>query len=107
MILGIQGRDLYLVVSGGEAHVGAVAVWDARNPDAPPVVNELPGHKEGPLAGACAEIVGRITGRTVAVVAGIHQDHATRGEIETIVANAKQAARQAAEAFKAKERSRR
>ena len=97
--LACQGQDLVLLLTGGEAHVGAVAVWDARQPTEPAKVTELANHKEGPLAGTCAEIVGRATGRTVVAVAGIHQDEATRGEIEAIVLNARKAAHEAAEEF--------
>lgn len=97
--LACQGRDLVLLLTGGEAHVGAMAVWDARWPTEPAQVTELANHKEGPLAGTCAEIVGRATGRTVVAVVGIHQDGATRGEIEAIVLNAEKAAREAAKEF--------
>ena len=82
-----QGRDILLLVTGGKAHVGAVAVWDSRQSDDSAVVTELPGHREGPLAVECAEILGRAVGRTVAAVVGIHQDNATREEIAAIVTN--------------------
>jgi hypothetical protein len=97
--LGYQGRDLILLVTGGEAHVGAVAVWDRRQTAGTASVTELPGHKEGPLAGACAKIVGRATGCRVVAVVGIHQDEATGEEIDAIVANAELAAHEAAEIF--------
>jgi hypothetical protein len=87
-----QGRDFLLLVTGGKAHVGAVAVWDGRDQDSEVVVTELPGHREGPLACECAEILGRASGRTVAVVVGIHQDNASREEIAAIVANVRQGA---------------
>lgn len=81
-----QGRDYLLRVTGGQAHVGAVAVWDCARGGRLAAVNQMHGHREGPLAGECAEILGRATGRTVVAVVGIHQDEATRVEIETIVA---------------------
>jgi hypothetical protein len=87
-----QGRDFLLLVAGGEAHVGAVAVFDGRDGGSRAVVTEMPGHREGPLAGECAEILGRATGRTVVAVAGIHQDDATGEEISAIVANVRQGA---------------
>lgn len=87
-----QGRDLLLVITGGQAHVGAVAVWDAGNPADGATVCELPDHREGQLAGECAAAVGRASGRTTAVVAGIHQDNATPEEIAAIVANVRQGA---------------
>ena len=92
-----QGRDILLLVTGGEAHVGAVAVWDSRQNGNPATVNELPGHREGSLAVECAEILGRAWGRTVAAVVGIHQDKATREEIAAIVANVRQGVLELAE----------
>ncbi|MEN8008437.1 MAG: hypothetical protein ABFS42_15620 [Candidatus Krumholzibacteriota bacterium] len=86
-----QGRDFLLLVTGGEAHVGAVAVWDVGN-ETGPIINEMSGHREGPLAGECAEILGRACGRTVVAVVGIHQDNATPEEITAIVANVRQGA---------------
>ena len=88
--LKFQGRDILILVTGGKAHVGAVAVWDSREIYDPAVVTELPGHREGPLAVECAETLGRALGRTVAAVVGIHQDNATREEIAAIVANVRQ-----------------
>ena len=92
-----QGRDILLLVTGGEAHVGAVAVWDSRIKNGQAAVTELPGHREGPLAMECAEILGCAWGRTVAAVVGIHQDKATREEIAAIVANVRQGVQELAE----------
>jgi len=78
-----QGRDLLLEVTGGEAHVGAVAVAAPGWSEARLVV--VPGHREGPLASAAAVRLAEAAGCTCAVVVGIHQDHATRDEITTIV----------------------
>ena len=83
------GRDLLLKITGGEAHVGAVAVCEPPGPgaDPVPVVTVVPGHKEGPLAESCAVRLATASGRTVCAVAGIHQDDATREEIAAIVAH--------------------
>lgn len=94
-----QGLDILLLVTGGKAHIGAVAVWNGQEQEGPVVVTELPGHREGPLAGECAEILGRASGRVVVTVVGIHQDHATREEIAAIVANARQGASELAMVF--------
>ena len=83
--LRVQGRDLVLLVTGGKAHVGAVGVWDSRNEGPGAVVTQMIGHREGPLAGECAEVIGSASGRNVAALVGIHQDHATREEIAAIV----------------------
>jgi|GEM_PF-592177 len=95
-----QGRDLLLLITGGEAHVGAVAAAspcrDERDAggDLQVHVHELPGHREGPLAETAARILARASGRSCAVVAGIHQDRATAPEIQSIVANVARAQRE-------------
>ena len=89
-----QGRDLILTVTGGSAHVGAVAVHapgrkDLAGTPGEPHTNStvVPGHKEGPLAEAGAAVLAEATGRTCVAVVGIHQDQATSEEIAAIVAN--------------------
>lgn len=87
-----QGRDLLLLVTGGQAHVGAVAVagpGPAKEIDYTGLLT-VPGHKEGPLAEYCAEQMARTAGCQCAAVVGIHQDQATRQEIDDIVANVKE-----------------
>ena len=85
-----QGRDWVLLVGGGDAHVGAVAVQAATgegvSADGPEMV-VIPPHKEGPLAERAARRVAAATGRACVAVVGIHQDDATRDEIMAISAN--------------------
>lgn len=93
-----QGRDLQVSIGGGEAHVGAVALF------APPVVVDVdldvdldaepfqslvvvPPHKEGPLAKEAARRLATAARRSCVAIVGIHQDDATRDEIAAIVAN--------------------
>ncbi len=87
-----QGRDLVLLVTGGEAHAGAVAVrvpaHGARF-GAFAGLCTVPGHREGPLAEEGAALIAAAAGRGCVVVAGIHQDGATPAEIAAIVANAR------------------
>ena len=84
------GRDLLVTITGGQGHAGAVAVAAPATGPAPGAqVVVLPPHKEGPLAEECARRVAEAAGCTCVVVAGIHQDRATRAEIEAIVANAR------------------
>lgn len=93
LALAVQGRDLILTVTGGAAHVGAVAVVAPARPsqEAPYCsLSVVPGHAEGSLAEEAAARIAAISGRTCVAIAGIHQDQATRGEIETIVANVQQ-----------------
>lgn len=82
-----QGRDWLLLITGGEAHVGAVAAADAQGCQ----LAVLPPHKEGPLARECAQAVVQQTGCACAAVAGIHQDNATAEEITAIVQNVRAA----------------
>jgi CTP:molybdopterin cytidylyltransferase MocA len=84
-----QGRDLVLRITGGVAHVGAVALA-AAGAEAPVRTLVLPPHKEGPLAAEAAAALARATGRTCVVVAGIHQDDATPAEIGRIVENVRE-----------------
>jgi len=81
--LSLQGDDYLLQVTGGRTHVGAVAVAFPGGAE----LMTVPGHREGPLAAECAAAVAAASGRTCAVVAGIHQDGATSGEIAAIVDN--------------------
>ncbi len=86
-----QGRDFLALITGGQAHVGAVAVCDGRQYGYPegerPGTIEMAGHREGPLAAEAAELLALASGRTCAASVGIHQDQATPAEIREIVAN--------------------
>ena len=93
LTLAAQGRDLILTVTGGAAHVGAVAVVSVAGGTAGEPhcsVTVVPGHAEGPLAEEAAARIAAATGRTCVAVAGIHQDRATGAEITAIVANVQQ-----------------
>lgn len=91
-----QGRDLLLLISGGEAHVGAVAVARPGVDGGAAGAVVIPPHKEGPLAAECAALLAEAAGCTCAAAAGIHQDDATSQEIAAICANVRAAARQLA-----------
>lgn len=82
------GGDLLLMLTGGRAHVGAVAV--AVPGDGVPWVDliEIGTHREGPLAREGANLICGHSNRTVTVTAGIHIDNATDDEIQEITANA-------------------
>ena len=88
-----QGRDLLLLVTGGQAHTGAVAVARPDTGNEPDTrfdkLITVPGHKEGPLAEHCARQLAQASGKVCVAVVGIHQDQATRQEIEDIVVHVK------------------
>lgn len=81
------GRDWVLRISGGDAHVGAVATAWAEKQE----LTVIPPHKEGPLAQKCARRWAELTGQVCVALAGIHQDRATGEEIRMIVENVDQA----------------
>ncbi|MDF2924117.1 MAG: hypothetical protein K0R57_3031 [Paenibacillaceae bacterium] len=81
----LAGQDYVLLITGGEAHIGAVAVsrWDGQA-----AVTEhltLPKHKEGELARELAGLACSCLQATVTVIAGIHIDNAAKEEILFIV----------------------
>lgn len=91
------GSDHVFILTGGDEHIGAVATatWEAvacRQARRTPVLvhlDELAGHREGPLAAYCAQMAAFVLGGTVTVVAGIHIHAATSCDIEAIVEQAK------------------
>lgn len=90
------GRDLAATLTGGEAHVGAVAVAGAgvgtRGEDVDGMV-VVPGHREDVLAREGARLLAARSGRCCVLTAGIHVDDASPDEIDIIVANAREAFR--------------
>ena len=78
-----QGPDWLLRVTGGDDHIGAVAV--AAEGDVH--LHVIGPHKEGPLAEDVARRWAAMTGTVCVAAAGIHQDDITRDEIAAIVAN--------------------
>ena len=84
------GLDWLLLITGGEQHVGAVALAE---PGSDPAQLVRGAHREGPLAATCAAIISAATGAGCVAVGGIHQDEATGEEIVAIVGNAERGAR--------------
>ena len=77
-----QGSDLLLCLSGGNAHIGAIAIAD-KNGASTSV--RLPGHMETEIAETMARTVAIGLCRNVAVAAGIHYDHITHDEILEVI----------------------
>lgn len=99
------GRDLLVMVTGGQAHVGAVALagpepgdGEAAGPAGGGVLVLMP-HKEGPLALESARAIAVAAGCACVAAAGIHQEGATPQEIAAIVANARAGVRRLAESL--------
>lgn len=80
------GGDYVVLVTGGQAHIGATAVAYPAEGGVHTEVIGLPGHKEAELARELAELACSRLGQAVTVVAGIHIDNATLAEIRAMVA---------------------
>lgn len=98
-----MGEDAVFLLTGGAAHVGAVAAAsvaagepEGRRQGEAQLLHTyaLPGHREGPLAADLAAMAASSLGCTVVVLAGIHLDRPTREEIEDVVRASKQAMRE-------------
>jgi len=88
----ILGKDILVVLAGGVAHIGAVAMAqprpslaDPRKAGATSSVYTYVGHKEDSIAKTMAEKLSKALNRKVVVVAGIHWDNLRDEEIENIV----------------------
>ena len=86
-----QGQDLQVICSGGEAHIGAVAlagphpsteVADGEKKDGLLAVS---GHREDMLAARMARRLANELSCVVCVTAGIHFDSITKEEIERVL----------------------
>ena len=78
------GDDIQVILTGGEAHIGAVAVASCGNPQGS--VREMPHHREGELAQKIASRLANALHVTVSVCAGIHFPQISRDEIATVLA---------------------
>ncbi|MHB8829287.1 MAG: prenylated flavin chaperone LpdD [Syntrophales bacterium] len=86
------GGDMLVVLTGGRAHIGAVAIAQPRPGIGDPSrigstssVFTLVGHKEDVIARSMSEELSRKLDRVVTVVAGIHWDGLTQRDIAMVV----------------------
>ena len=86
------GNDHVLTLTGGEEHVGAVAVgmFDDKSMRASASVISLPGHRDEGIALDGARRVSEITKAATVFIVGIHLDNITKGEIDKIIVASKQ-----------------
>lgn len=81
----LVGEDFLFLVTGGEAHIGAIscAYWNG------PVIcvksTVLPGHREGELSRQLAEWAASTLRRNAAVLMGIHIENAVSDDISRII----------------------
>ncbi|MHA0858001.1 prenylated flavin chaperone LpdD [Paenibacillus sp. CMAA1364] len=79
------GRDVMLIITGGDAHIGAVSTAYPTPEGIDIQTSNIPGHKEYTITEALAQQAVEVLNRTVTVSAGIHYDDLTTAEIDAIV----------------------
>ncbi|WP_054957833.1 hypothetical protein [Paenibacillus dakarensis] len=79
------GRDILLIIKGGEVHIGAVSTAYVTQGKIEVETTSIPGHKEYLLTEKFARQCAEQLCRTVTVVMGIHYDHLQRYDIERII----------------------
>ena len=82
------GNDYQVLLSGGQAHIGAVAVavcYDAQKGSCNVSQIAVYGHREDSLAANLALKMAKALRTTVAFVAGIHFDDLTPMELDDIL----------------------
>lgn len=85
------GEDYVFHITGGQAHIGAVATAYPANGTIQVDLITVPGHREDELAVECARLACEKYNKTVTVVAGIHIDQATKEDIKTAVQSVREA----------------
>jgi hypothetical protein len=81
----IGSDDLLIVITGGKAHVGAVAAGTNSGGLPSSSVITLPGHRDDRIAKDVAERVSKRLGCNCAVIAGVHYDDMTAQEIKDVL----------------------
>ncbi|MGF9696964.1 hypothetical protein [Paenibacillus sp. MABNR03] len=82
------GEDKIFLVTGGKAHIGAVATFYPERERVVGTAIHIPGHKEQELCERLARKAANHLKVTVTVVMGIHFDAITRMQIDEIVLTA-------------------
>ena len=87
----MMGEDYVINLYGEGPHVGAVGVgnYDQNSNRASSSVITLSGHRDDRIAKECAERISKKMKRSTVVTVGIHLEHITEDEINTILKNSK------------------
>ena len=86
------GNDHVITLTGGEEHVGAVAIglFDKKSGRASASVISLPGHRDDGIALDSARRVSEVTKAATVFIVGIHLDNITKDEIDKIIVVSRQ-----------------
>lgn len=79
------GEDYLITITGGAAHIGAVATAYVMDGQTHTLTQVVPGHREGELATEVAGQAAELLKRTVTVVMGVHIDNASKAQIIDMV----------------------
>lgn len=79
------GRDLLLVIAGGERHIGAASTAYVNEDGVSVLTSAVPHHKEHLISESIACKAASMLGKTVTVVMGIHYDNLSREGIAQVV----------------------
>jgi hypothetical protein len=79
-----MGRDLLLLITGGEAHIGAASTAYWAESEVEVLTSPVPGHKEHTLTDNMARRAATELKRTVTIVMGIHYDGLNLEQIRLI-----------------------
>ncbi|WP_424356950.1 hypothetical protein [Methanocella sp. MCL-LM] len=79
------GNDLLIVITGGEAHIGAVGAGNTCSGLASSSVITMPGHRDDRIAKDAAELLAKKFDCNCAVVVGVHYDEITPQEIKDVM----------------------
>jgi translation initiation factor 1 (eIF-1/SUI1) len=79
------GKDLVVVIDGGQGHIGAVAAGSNCGGMAVSSVLTMPGHRDDRIAKDAAERISKKLGCNCAVIAGVHYDNITPQEIKDVI----------------------
>lgn len=78
-----QGRDLVVLIGGGESHIGSLAVSDKKTGDSLHQYTLL-DHREDQIVNRVADRLSKAVLCEVVVIGGIHYDDISRSQIEQI-----------------------
>jgi hypothetical protein len=94
------GSDIFVMMNGGNRHIGAIAMAFPDNRGRPEVLSLVAkGHRDDIPARLMAEEIVAGTGKRTAVMCGIHFDDITSDEIESVMSLVNDASRLAVSAF--------
>lgn len=85
-----QGPDIYINITGGQCHIGSVAVVIKGSVS----VITVPGHKDDFLTRPIAEVIAGVFSGTAVIMAGFHLDDISPNDIKEVLSNNNEAAAQ-------------